>query len=48
MAIDPVSGNVYITDTGNNRIIKLDDKYNFILDWGVFMTKDMIQTRFMS
>ena len=36
MTIDPISRNVYITDTGNNRIIKLDDKYNFILDGGLY------------
>ena len=28
------TGNIYLTDTYNNRIVKLDKNYNFILEWG--------------
>ena len=28
-------GNVYVTDTGNNRIQKYDSEGNFVLKWGV-------------
>jgi len=38
MAMDPVSGNVYITDTGWNRKIKLDSNFNFELHWGSYGT----------
>jgi tripartite motif-containing protein 71 len=34
MARDPSTGNIYLTDTYNNRIVKLDKNYNFILEWG--------------
>lgn len=40
VAIDPSSGNVYITDTGNNWTIKLDKDLNFILDWGSLGTDE--------
>ena len=29
------NGDLYITDTGNNRIVKLDKNLNFILQWEV-------------
>ena len=38
MAIDPSSGDVFVTDTGNNRTIKLDHNLNFVLDWGSYGT----------
>lgn len=34
MVIDAASGYVYVTDTGNDRILKLDKDLNFILEWG--------------
>ena len=33
MALDP-SGNVFVADTGNNRIQKFDHDGNFLLQWG--------------
>jgi DNA-binding beta-propeller fold protein YncE len=34
MVIDPKTGNTYITDTGNERVVKLDRNFSYILDWG--------------
>jgi tripartite motif-containing protein 71 len=34
MAHDPNTGDIYLTDTGNNRIVKFDENYQFILEWG--------------
>ena len=34
MAIDPNNHAIYIADTGNNRIVKLDNEFNFMLEWG--------------
>ena len=34
LAIDPRSGAIYITDTGNNRVVKLSHEFEFIKEWG--------------
>ena len=34
LAIDEKSGNIYVTDTGNNRVVKLDLNFKFISEWG--------------
>jgi DNA-binding beta-propeller fold protein YncE len=39
LTIDPSSGNVFITDTGNNRTIKLDYNLEFLLDWVSYGTE---------
>jgi len=36
IAFNPSTGNVYITDTGNNRTLKLDSNFNFVLQWGYY------------
>jgi DNA-binding beta-propeller fold protein YncE len=33
-AVDPVTGDIYIADTENHRIIKYDSNGNYILEWG--------------
>ena len=33
MARDPNSGDIYLIDTGNNRIVMSDENYQFILEW---------------
>jgi tripartite motif-containing protein 71 len=33
MDLDPITGDIYITDTGNNRIIKVDQDFNFVTLW---------------
>ena len=34
LAIDENSGFIYVTDTGNNRVVKMDLDFNYILEWG--------------
>lgn len=34
MVIDQKTGVVYITDTGNERVLKLDKNFSYILEWG--------------
>jgi len=34
MVIDQKTGVVYITDTGNEQVLKLDKNFSYILDWG--------------
>lgn len=34
MVVDPSTGNIYITDTGNERVVKLDKNFSYILEWG--------------
>jgi DNA-binding beta-propeller fold protein YncE len=34
MVIDQKSGFVYVTDTGNERVLKLDSNFSYILEWG--------------
>jgi DNA-binding beta-propeller fold protein YncE len=34
MVVDRKTGNMYITDTGNERIVKLDSNFSYILEWG--------------
>lgn len=36
IAFHPSTGDVYITDTGNNRTLKLDSNFNFVLQWGYY------------
>jgi DNA-binding beta-propeller fold protein YncE len=40
IVFDPANGDMYICDTGNNRIVKLDKNHNFILEWGHFDKND--------
>jgi DNA-binding beta-propeller fold protein YncE len=39
IAVDP-SGNVYVADTGSDRIQKFDSNGNFLAKWGSFGTGD--------
>ena len=34
MVIDQKTGVIYITDTGNERVVKLDRNFSYILEWG--------------
>jgi DNA-binding beta-propeller fold protein YncE len=34
MVIDQMSGVIYVTDTGNERVVKLDRNFSYILEWG--------------
>jgi len=34
LAIDEKSGYIYVADTGNNRVVKMDLNFNYILEWG--------------
>jgi tripartite motif-containing protein 71 len=34
LSFDPVNGDIYMTDTGNNRIVKMDKDHKFLLEWG--------------
>ena len=34
MAIDGESGAIYITDTGNKRVVKVDGNFSYLLEWG--------------
>ena len=34
MVIDQKTGVMYITDTGNERVVKLDRNFSYILEWG--------------
>ena len=35
MVIDQKTGFVYITDTGNERVLKLDKNFSYILEWAI-------------
>ncbi len=34
LAIDKKSGYIYVTDTGNNRVVKMDLNFKYISEWG--------------
>ena len=34
MVIDQKSGVIYVTDTGNERVVKLDRNFSYMLEWG--------------
>ena len=34
LAIDEKSGYIYVTDTGNNRVVKMDLNFEYISEWG--------------